>query len=170
MLRYEEPNGSHFRPYHWHSAMVWAAFSANSSGSFGVAGNFPPDFPAQQTPAGNAEVLPQNVPERHIDGGDRAHQDRPAAPVGVTVRIVPDRLDVAGVFADQVALQIVDRLNDRRLFVLERRFAHAVQTVHVGHDLHKNPVRPVRVADESANFFNFHGLLLLNSISFEGEK
>ena len=95
---------------------------------------------ADQLPHGDAEGLALDIPERHIDSRERAHEHGTAAPVGVAVVVVPERLDVHRVLADEAVLEVVDGGAERRLLVLKRAFADAVQAF-VGLHLHEHPVR-----------------------------
>ena len=82
---------------------------------------------AQQLVDGNPEVLALDVPERHLHTRERAHEDYAPAPVGVAAGVVPEGLDVVGVFADEVPLELHDRLHDGRLAVFEGGFADPVE-------------------------------------------
>ena len=60
---------------------------------------------------GNAELFSLDVPQRLLQRAGRSIEDRAAAlaPKGVVIKIVPDVVDVAGVFAkDEVLCQIGD--------------------------------------------------------------
>src|SRR5699024_2916724 len=48
-----------------------------------------------------ARLLRGDVPQGHVDRGDRAHRHRAAAPVRAAVEVLPDRLDLRLVPADQ---------------------------------------------------------------------
>ena len=66
------------------------------------------DLASQQLVAGHAEVLAGDVPERDVDGAQRAH-DRRAAKVRPAVQVVPVMLDAQRILPDQVALEGLDR-------------------------------------------------------------
>lgn len=104
-------------------------------------------LPAQQLVDGNAQRLALDVPQRHFDASERAHEHHAAAPVGVAVDPVPKFLDVVRIPADEVAFEFLDCLHNGRLSVFESRLADAGDAF-VGKNLHENPVRAVCVADE----------------------
>lgn len=57
----------------------------------------------------HAMVLAENVPQRLIDAGDRAHEDRAAAVKTGAIHDLPVIFDVARVLADEVVGQFMDR-------------------------------------------------------------
>ena len=62
---------------------------------------------AEQLVDRHAEVLARDVPERDVDGAERAH-DRRAAEVARAVQVLPVVLDPQRVLADQVVRELVD--------------------------------------------------------------
>src|SRR5699024_9335315 len=80
---------------------------------------------AEQTGAGGAaeqlvqrltRLLRGDVPQRHVDRGDRAHRHRAAAPVRAAVEVLPGRLDLGLVAADQRGGDVVAQIGgDREL-------------------------------------------------------
>ena len=72
---------------------------------------------APQLPARHPCDLPPQIPERDVDRADRVHQRAaPAAHAGADVELLPDRLDVGRVTADQERPQpAIHRVGARRL-------------------------------------------------------
>jgi hypothetical protein len=58
----------------------------------------------------NAERLPLDIPERLIDSAERARQDRAAAIKRVAVNRLSMLAYRPGIFADQIGLNLFDRL------------------------------------------------------------
>src|SRR5687768_5362517 len=52
-----------------------------------------PAHPAEEIVERHPRHLRLDVPERHVDRGDRPHRHRPAAPVSATIEILSDVLD-----------------------------------------------------------------------------
>jgi len=83
---------------------------------------------AEQLIDRNAERFALDVPERHFDARQGAHQHRAAAPVGVAVAVVAEEFDVVRIFADQPVLQLVDRRGHGQFAILQRRFPPTVDS------------------------------------------
>ena len=66
-----------------------------------------PGRAAEQLVDGEAGDLAVEIPQGHVDRGDRGHGHRTAAPVGALVEVLPGVLDPAGVPADQQRAQMV---------------------------------------------------------------
>ena len=82
------------------------------------------------------------VPQRGVDGGDRAHRHRPAPPVGAAVEVLPDVLDLVGVAADQAGHDVVGEVaRHRQLAAVQRGVAQAGEAL-VGLDLEVTKLRP----------------------------
>ena len=58
---------------------------------------------AEQLVERHVRGLGLDVPERHVDGADRGHGDRAAAPVGALVEVLPDVLGAHRVLADEAS-------------------------------------------------------------------
>ena len=67
----------------------------------GVARNSIAALAADELPYRKPQGLPLDVPERHVDCGERGHEDRPAAPVGVAVVLVEYPFRVERILADK---------------------------------------------------------------------
>ena len=50
------------------------------------------------------------IPQGHVDGADRGHRHRTAAPVGALVEVLPGVLDPAGIPADQQRAQMITQV------------------------------------------------------------
>src|SRR5690606_6352894 len=86
--------------------------------------------------------LAEDVPQRHVHRGDRAHGDRATAPVRTAVQELPDVLDPAGVAADQVRNHVVLQVGGhRQLAAVEGGVTQAVDT-GAGGDLQGDEVAP----------------------------
>jgi hypothetical protein len=102
---------------------------------------------AQKTPDRQALILAEDVPQRQLDAGDRAHADGAQTPEGMLAQDADGLLDVARIGADQQRLEILDRADHGLGLPFERRLAPAIEARHVGLDLDENPVAHLRVHD-----------------------
>ena len=110
---------------------------------------------AQQLVQRHVRRLGLDVPQRHVDGRDRGHGDRPAPPIGALVEILPDVLDLRRVAADQKRRDMVLQVADHReLAPVHRAVADAVQAL-VGDDLEGDEVPPGR-ADDDLDVLDLH--------------
>jgi hypothetical protein len=79
-----------------------------------------PGSPTEQLIDGLPGHLAQDVPQRDIDGGDRGHRDRPAAPVGAPVEVLPGVFDGMGIPADQQRRDVLFQVgHDRQLTAVQ---------------------------------------------------
>ena len=69
---------------------------------------------AEEPPDRHAQILAQDVPERHLDAGDGRGADDPHAPEAMLVHHAIGLLDVAGIAADEKRRQILHRARRRR--------------------------------------------------------
>ena len=112
-------------------------------------------FAAYELPDGKVERLALDVPKRHVDGRESAHQHRPAAPVRVAVVLVPYPLRVERVAPDKRVLDVGDGAEKRVLLVLQGALADAADAL-VGLHLHEHPVRAVAVNGKRPDFLDLH--------------
>jgi hypothetical protein len=77
--------------------------------------------PAQEAIDGHAPELAGDVPQGHVDGGQRVHHERAAADVAMgAVDFLPDVLDARRVLAvDQIEQDFDERLGDARIDALD---------------------------------------------------
>ena len=95
---------------------------------------------AQQLVHRHAQVTALEVPQRLVDAGDGAHQDRAAAVEAGAIEGVPQVLDAVRVLADQVVGKLMDGGLHGGGAALDDRFAPAVAAL-VGLDLEEQPAR-----------------------------
>ena len=121
---------------------------------------------AQQIPDRRVERLAFDVPERHLDGGQRAaaHDAGHAVAHHGQIELLPHFFDLHGIFANQQRRQIFDR----RLHNTgpAAALANAIDAF-VGEDLDKEPVAciPATAAGSGIHqirldLCDFHGLVL----------
>ena len=102
-----------------------------------------------------------DVPQRDIDGGDRRHRHRPAAPVCAAVEKLPGVLDLVGVPADQQRNDVITQIaHDRQFAAVERRIPEARETV-VGRELEGHKVA-VGAGDDDLGGLDLHGRIPFN--------
>ncbi|ABA53425.1 hypothetical protein BURPS1710b_A0511 [Burkholderia pseudomallei 1710b] len=112
---------------------------------------------AEQLIDGHAGELALDVPERHVDRGDRRHRHGPAPPVRAAIQVLPDVLDVARVPADQAREHVILQIRaHRELAPVERRVAEAVDAF-VGDDLDRHEI-PAGAGDDDVQPFDFHAV------------
>jgi hypothetical protein len=105
--------------------------------------------PAEQAVEGKPCELPENVPQRHVDGRDGSHRHRPTPPVRAAVKELPGILDPAGVPTDEVRDDVLLEIgSDGKLPPIERRVAQAVNA-RASHDLQGHEVSPGTGDDHS---------------------
>ena len=96
------------------------------------------------------------VPQRGVDGRDRAHRHRPAPPVGAAVEVVPDVLELVRVAPDQAGHDVVLQVaRHRELASVERAVAQPGQA-GVGLDLQRDEVA-AGAADDDLGGGDLHG-------------
>ncbi len=115
----------------------------------------------QQPPDRHAEVLAEDVPQRHLDPGDRRGADHPHAPEALLVHHAIGLLDVARIAADQERRQVLHGADDRARLPLERRLAPAVEPWLVRLDLDEHPVAHLGVDHGRLDSGDFHGACLV---------
>src|SRR3954468_20957692 len=85
---------------------------------------------AEQLVDGRAERLALDVPQRHVDRGNRRHRHRPAAPVGTLVEQLPDVLDAPRIAPHEQRQHVIREVTrDRELAAVQRGVAKADQAV-----------------------------------------
>jgi hypothetical protein len=112
---------------------------------------------AQQLIQGQPRDLALDVPQRHVDRGDRRHRHRATAPVGAAVQVLPGVFDPMCVAADQAGHDMILEITaNGQLASVQGRIAQAVQTI-VGDDFQRDEITS-RTTDDDARFFDYrHG-------------
>jgi hypothetical protein len=95
-------------------------------------------------------VLAGDVPQRLVDAGDGAHQDRPAPVEAGPAHDLPVVLDLAGVLTNQVVRQFVHGGGDGGGPPFHHRLAPAGDAL-VGLDLQEQPARRDSIRGEPGN-------------------
>ena len=111
---------------------------------------------AEQPPHRHAEVLPEDIPERHLDARDRARPDRPEPPERLLLHDPHGLFDVARITSDEQRRQILHGADDRARLPLQRGFAPAVKPWIVGLDAHEDPVPHLGIHDARAQARDLH--------------
>src|SRR5665811_1727311 len=75
-----------------------------------VRGDGIPDAAAEQLVDGEVGPLAEDVPQGDVYGTDRRHGDRPTAPVGAAVQVLPDVLDAPRVEVDQQRRYVIGQV------------------------------------------------------------
>src|SRR5687768_18563056 len=83
--------------------------------------------PAEKRVNRLADGLSENVPERNVDGAQSREDDR-AGEMGVARNRLEVMLDPAGVLADKILREIVDRLEDEPVMCPEAGLARPYQS------------------------------------------
>src|SRR6185503_7288878 len=83
----------------------------------------------------NAQRLAFQVPERGVDAADRAQQDRPAAPEGALVHVLPDVFELEWIAANDELAQVFVRAEHAVIVTTEASLADAGDAF-VGFDFH----------------------------------
>ena len=73
----------------------------------GIGHQMPARRAAQQLIERHAGGLGLDVPQRHVDGGNRRHGHRSASPIGPAIEILPDLLDPARISAQQAGNDMI---------------------------------------------------------------
>ena len=81
-----------------------------------------------------------NIPQRHINAGERRRLDRPTAPVAMAIHTLPTPFGVQRVSAEDQLFQVFDRSLDAVRFGWQGAFAPPNQPRLVGFDLDISPV------------------------------
>jgi hypothetical protein len=110
---------------------------------------------AKELVHGHPGRLAFDVPEREIDGADRVHRHRPAAPVGASIEVLPDVLDLAGVATDQERADVIGEVTrDGQLAPVQGRVAESGKA-RLGCQLQGDEV-PARGADKYLRIDDLH--------------
>ena len=102
---------------------------------------------AEKLEDGNAERLSLDVEERGLHRAERGAEERAGAPVGIAVHRLDEMLDLKRVLAEDEALKLAERRDDRVGLPFERRLADAFDAF-VGRELEEDEVRPRRIRHE----------------------
>ena len=101
-----------------------------------------------------------DVPERHVDRGDRRHRDRAASPVGAAVEVLPGVLDRVRVPADEQRRDVVPEVGrDGELPPVERGVTQAGDAVG-GDDAQRDEIAARRGDDDVGGGDRGHAALL----------
>ncbi len=111
---------------------------------------------AEQLVHRHAQHLALDVPQRLVDAGDGAHQDRPAPIEAAAVQRLPQVVDAARVLADEVVGQFVHRRFHRTRAAFDDGLAPAGDAL-VGLDLQEHPARRQAVGGQSGDL---HGWMV----------
>jgi hypothetical protein len=106
---------------------------------------------AQQFVDRRAQDLALDVPQRLVDAGDRAHQDRAAAVEAGAVHGLPQVVDAGRVLPDQVGLEFLDRGFDGARAAFDDGLAPA-DDAFVGVDFQEHPARRNTVGGQFGDF------------------
>jgi len=105
---------------------------------------------------GHPGGLAEDVPQRHVHGGDGGHRDGSATLVGGTVEELPGVLDAAGVTADEELGDVVAEVGgDGQFAAVERGVADADEAL-VGLDAQRDEV-PRGAGDVDLGLGDLHG-------------
>src|SRR6187399_1897122 len=84
---------------------------------------------AEQSIERQARHLAENVPQRHVDSGERGHLHRSATPVRAAIEKLPDVLDAPRVAADEIRHHVVLQIrSDGEFPAIQSRVANAGNT------------------------------------------
>jgi len=84
----------------------------------------------QATGKRGVECFPLDVPQSGVDGGDRGHGDRAAAPVRTFVEIVPSVFDAARVATDENRNYVIGEIaGDGEFATVKRGVTEPVETI-----------------------------------------
>ena len=98
-----------------------------------------------------------DVPQRHVDGGNRGHGHRATAPVGPAIQVLPDVFDTLRIAADQGGQNVLFKVSHHGHFAaIQGGVADAIQA-GVGDNFQGDQVAP-RASDDHPRFNNFHTL------------
>src|SRR5471030_2919824 len=112
--------------------------------------------------------LALDVPQGHIDAGDRVVLDRTIAPVSVLMHQLPEFFDRFGIPTDQERPEILlDQTFDRDMPVSKGRAAESIQAILVGLKFHDNQVDAFRRGQDDFYIGNqgCHFLICQNRIN-----
>src|SRR5581483_6937464 len=123
---------------------------------------------AEQVHHRHAELLAQDIPERHLNAGHRSGTDdaRHAVAHHAQQHLLPEKLDARWILAEEDRPEILDRrLDDARPAAGLAQAGDAF----IGLDLHEEPVAPTttppagrcRIHEKGFDVGNSHGLLSL---------
>ena len=111
---------------------------------------------AEQLVHRHAQHLALDVPQRLVDTGDGAHQDRAAAVETGAIHGLPEVIDAARVLADQVVGQLMHRRFHRARTAFDDGLAPAGDAL-VGFDLQEHPARRQAIRGQASDF---HGWIV----------
>ena len=115
-----------------------------------------PALATQQLINGHTGALAQQVPQRHVDGGDGRHGHRPAAPVRTAVQVLPDVFDLPGIAPQQAGEDMFFQVGHHGEFAaIQRGVTQAVQAL-VGADFHGDEIA-ARAGDDGLEGGDFQG-------------
>ena len=116
------------------------ALHARLSAAAGVDADLVPRGASEELVDRQARDLSEDIPQGDIDGAEGGAEKHAHVPAVPAVEPLPKILDVRGILADEVALQVFDALGDRaHLVVADRALAQSRDPL-VGADLHETAV------------------------------
>src|SRR5439155_18244574 len=114
---------------------------------------------AEQVVERHARHLGLDIPQGDVDRGNGAQGDRPPAPIGSSVKKLPDILDPARILADQRGDDMVLQIgNHGQLAAVQSGVSDTVDTL-VGHDLQGHEIAPW-AGHNDFGVLNLHALAL----------
>ena len=111
---------------------------------------------AEEPPDRHAQILAQDIPERHLDAGDGGGADDPHAPEAMLVHHPISLLDVARIAADEERGQILHGPDDGARLPFQGGLAPAVEPRLVGLDLDEDPIAHLGIDDGGLDGGDFH--------------
>ena len=115
---------------------------------------------AQQLVDGDAQSLALDVPQRNVDGRDRAHNDR-TTEIDRTQEVLVEVLDAEGVFPDQVVREFFNGRCSCLQIAPVARFTQTYDT-GIGVDLNKE----IMLCKAKLYICDFHGAFLLSRYKY----
>src|SRR5690606_21926741 len=101
----------------------------------------------EELPDRLSERLPEDVPQRDLDGAQRGHQHRSAAIARADEHAAPEALDLRRIATDEITLVLLDGGGDGRALVRERPLTEAGDAL-VGVELDEDEILVVAGVDQ----------------------
>ena len=113
-------------------------------------------------------MLAQDIPQGNFHGGQGAHQHRAAPPIGVAVNIMEMALNIQGILAHQIFLDVFHCAQQGLFLVFQGSFTHAVNSL-ISVYLDEDPIGAEAIHHKRFYIDNFHPLISLSVYLFSGE-